>query len=550
MKKIWIIFGLLSILTFNAKKILAQEDLFVSMPMVVISTPTMTPMPTPTPTPTPTPILLPTIVLTPTVTPTVMEEIGVTESLLEVKEECNPNICHPLYGCTMNRCLPTDPIQTNCTLCGPLGLGYDMNCDGLCVTPTPKLDKEVKIIFIPGYGASWNTKALVLNQSVYPDSWKMLSFAKNNYFSFETLMQNNGYVLNRDYFVWNYDWRRPVSQIVSTFSNFYNARFNDDDKVMIVGHSLGGLVARIFAHDYPKKSVQKVITVGSPHRGALRSYDAWAWGSIDGGDFLSRILRLYIEIRRINSDGVVERSKSEAVQLFAPMVRDILPEYDFLKFDNHLYDHLLVEPKNYYLIKENQEENWTLDGKLVAIMGTGGSTKEYVDIGKGWKRIYDYNLMGDGTVLTRSAGIGNNIISLDGQHANLINDSIGEIAKQLNLNLNYSVSLSAKAMNELENEIIFFAYPDTSMTVECDDGKILEADQYGIIMVSKENKQCKVRAIGLNGDLPKVLVGRTDFNADWMFIDETEKDIKMAVLTTFRSTKEEFEVLPLPEIVW
>ena len=319
---------------------------------------------------------------------------------------------------------------------------------------------------------------------------------------------------------------------------------------MIVGHSLGGLVARIFAHDYPKKSVQKVITVGSPHRGALRSYDAWAWGSIDGGDFLSRILRLYIEIRRINSDGVVERSKSEAVQLFAPMVRDILPEYDFLKFDNHLYDHLLVEPKNYYLIKENQEENWTLDGKLVAIMGTGGSTKEYVDIGKGWKRIYDYNLMGDGTVITRSAGIGNNIISLDGQHANLINDSIGEIAKQLNLNLNYSVSLSAKAMNELENEIIFFAYPDTSMTVECDDGKILEADQYGIIMVSKENKQCKVRAIGLNGDLPKVLVGRTDFNADWMFIDETEKDIKMAVLTTFRSTKEEFEVLPLPEIVW
>lgn len=550
MKKIWIIFSLLSILTFNGKKILAQEDLFVSMPMMVTSVPTPTIVVTPTLTPTPTVISTPTPILTviPTVMPTIMESIGVTEIKMEIQEECNPNICHPLYGCTMNRCSPADPIQTNCTLCGPLGLGYDINCEGLCITPTPKLDKEVKIIFIPGYGASWNTKALVLNQTVHPDSWKMLSFAKNNYFSFETLMQNNGYVLNRDYFVWNYDWRRPVSQIVSTFSNFYNARFDDEDKIVIVGHSLGGLVARIFAHDYPHESIRKIITVGSPHRGALRSYDAWAWGSIDGSDFLSKILRLYIEIRRINNVGVVERSKSEAVQLFAPMVRDILPEYDYLKFDNYLNDHLLVEPKNYFLIKENQEENWTLDDKLVTIMGTGGLTKEYVDIGKGWNRVYDYNLMGDGTVLTRSAGIGNNIISLDGDHANLINESIGEIAKQLNLN--YTVSLTAESINESENEIIFFAYPNTSMTVECDDGKVLESDQYGIIMVSKENEQCKIVAVGLNGDLPKVLVGRTDFNADWMLIDEEEKIIKTAILTTFRSTKEEFEVLPLPEIVW
>jgi hypothetical protein len=236
------------------------------------------------------------------------------------------------------------------------------------------------------------------------------------------------------------------------------------------------------------------------------------------------------------------------VQLFAPVMKDLIPEYNYLKFSDHLYNYLVVEPKNYFLIRKNQEINWNLGDKLVSIVGTNKSTKEYVDIGKGVKNVYDYSSSGDNTVLQKSAGIGNSIINIVGNHGTLVNESIAEIANQLNLD--YSISPTVQMMNEPENEIMFFAYPGTSMTVECSEGNILNANQEGIIMVSKTNDQCKVRAMGLNGELPRVLVGRTDFNADWMLIDEEEKIVRTAVLTTFKSTREEFDVLPLPQIVW
>lgn len=48
----------------------------------------------------------------------------------------------------------------------------------------------------------------------------------------------------------------------------------NDDEVILVGWSLGGLVAREFAKQYPDR-VTKVITLGSPFSGNPRANNAW-----------------------------------------------------------------------------------------------------------------------------------------------------------------------------------------------------------------------------------------------------------------------------------
>lgn len=54
-----------------------------------------------------------------------------------------------------------------------------------------------------------------------------------------------------------------VKQICTTY---------DQRKLILVGHSMGGLVCRAYVGRYGSDSVQQVITLGSPHHGTLLAY--------------------------------------------------------------------------------------------------------------------------------------------------------------------------------------------------------------------------------------------------------------------------------------
>lgn len=185
------------------------------------NTPTSTPIPTPTPTNTSTP--------TPTETPVPTETPTPTKT----------------------------PIPTETPI------------------PTP-IPKNKKIFILPGLGASWNSEAIVFGANIDDDQWKMTPFV-NNYDGLIELLENNDLVRNKDFYVWNYDWRKNLSDIESNFNEFVESKHLDNnDEIYLVGHSLGGLVARLWAVDNENNyEIKEVITLGSPHLGSLDSYSVW-----------------------------------------------------------------------------------------------------------------------------------------------------------------------------------------------------------------------------------------------------------------------------------
>ncbi|MBI4096129.1 MAG: alpha/beta hydrolase [Candidatus Levybacteria bacterium] len=85
---------------------------------------------------------------------------------------------------------------------------------------------------------------------------------------------SNGYILNKDFFVFPYDWRRDISSTVSLLDQKINEIKAQTglSKVDIVAHSMGGLVARNYIADSAKaKNVRKLFTLGTPHLGSVDS---------------------------------------------------------------------------------------------------------------------------------------------------------------------------------------------------------------------------------------------------------------------------------------
>jgi pimeloyl-ACP methyl ester carboxylesterase len=94
------------------------------------------------------------------------------------------------------------------------------------------------------------------------------------------LMINSGYVENSDLFVFPYDWR---------MSNSYNTLLlaekiedileeTNAEKVDIVAHSMGGILAKTYLVEAGEGKVDQLIFLGTPHLGAPKSYKALMYG--------------------------------------------------------------------------------------------------------------------------------------------------------------------------------------------------------------------------------------------------------------------------------
>ncbi len=84
---------------------------------------------------------------------------------------------------------------------------------------------------------------------------------------------SNGYTLNQDLFVFPYDWRKDVALTTPLLDQKITEIKNQTgtNKVDIVAHSMGGLIARNYISD-PNRAlnVRKLFTLGTPHLGSVR----------------------------------------------------------------------------------------------------------------------------------------------------------------------------------------------------------------------------------------------------------------------------------------
>jgi pimeloyl-ACP methyl ester carboxylesterase len=156
---------------------------------------------------------------------------------------------------------------------------------------------------LPKYAPQWNSRELTLFDPFNAVGWQDLK---------KLLIQKYGYKLNCTLFDVPYDWRLDINESSQKYLEKwidYAKKQSGSNKVNIVAHSMGGLLARSYIQsDSYKNDVARLAMVGTPNHGAALAYYLWEGGDPDTADkitsesdsadqisgFISRHLHFYL----------------------------------------------------------------------------------------------------------------------------------------------------------------------------------------------------------------------------------------------------------------
>ncbi|MBI5122897.1 alpha/beta fold hydrolase [Candidatus Roizmanbacteria bacterium] len=390
------------------------------------------------------------------------------------------------------------------------GLGSDRRWRlNLACTGQTCLQDKIPIVIIPGLMASWNREAIIHNVEKPQFEWKLNPIV-NEYKGMINTLKNLGYEENKNLFVFAYDWRKPVLSIVDDLNNFLNQLAIT--KFQLVGHSLGGLVGRIYSQKYSNPNIDKLITVGSPHHGASQSYKIVEAGEIDRfNDYLWLAVKMVATLNR-NS---LETDKQTLARLF-PIMKDLFPVYNFLKKDGNEINIADMKIKNELLPYYNTNLN---NGTLTTLVGEKGSTTKGFNVasqtfldklldnypdGSPQSPFFD---IGDYTVLSSSATLGTPVIfSLDHNELIYKKEAIKKILDLLNIQYSDTQIIEGKR-TVIDTSLIFLIKSPARMEVVYNGQTYLEQD--GMIFIenaSGGDYQLKVK--GLENGAYTVIVGQ------------------------------------------
>ncbi len=115
----------------------------------------------------------------------------------------------------------------------------------------------------------------------YPQVVLSGAFLQRFYGDFIKFFTDNGHDLNKTLFIFPYDWRLDISGTASLLDQKIQSVKTEtgSDRVDIIAHSMGGLVARNYIADSEKaKNVRKLFTLGTPHLGSVKSLKTLLYG--------------------------------------------------------------------------------------------------------------------------------------------------------------------------------------------------------------------------------------------------------------------------------
>lgn len=394
----------------------------------------------------------------------------------------------------------------------------DFEIDYIRITP---LEEEKKaLVLIPGLGASWSTEGFFYNDN--SSNWSMMPLV-DTYNNFSQSALQLGWETD-NYYVWNYDWRKPLDEIAIDFDNYLEENV-DEEKIDIVGHSLGGLVARTWKQNYDNKNISdKVITVGSPHKGVVQAYEALAGGKLPDYPFFQGVaMRLLMNIL-----GAGYLTDADFLRNEIPVLKDISPTFDFIKKDGEVYD----VAENYFYNDYLSELNDDLDdvGLFSYLSGaTGINTPRWLVLENRnlidtilnlWPDGFEINTeddIGDGTVSLMSSFLGSDCLhQLELDHGEIISDEAG-LEEIFSLLLDKDVELNLT--NSKQDKAFFYlASPATLMVnnVEPDNPQ----EQF-VVLPYENEKDYDVKIIG---------TGNGDFHLSYGYILENENDYELKTI--------------------
>ena len=384
-------------------------------------------------------------------------------------------------------CVSSNPLVTAVEIEGGVWINTAPYSSATCTfTNTKGEEVPDPVIIIPG----------ILGSAEKDGVW-LMEPRLHTYDNLIDTLAANGYTHGQDLFPFPYDWRN---------SNVYTAELLkqkidevkaicDCNKVDLVGHSMGGLVARqyIQSEDYAQ-DVDQLIFLGTPHLGSPESYLTWEGGEIkpDTFDFFQKFL-LKKEAKKYGFSDLFDYVRNKPIT----SVKELLPTYDYIrdKDTDAMREYPNNYPVNIFLENLNNTSSslFNFGIKITNIMGDAGvsSTINALRIVSSnslplWEhgypdgfneRIGDRGLeygAGDGTVSQNSAEyIDIDLNKLSSEHGDLPTDAEGLVFKKLT-NKNASVLIDKFRLPDII--LIIKMLSPADMVVIAPDGKRIGKD--------------------------------------------------------------------------
>ena len=176
------------------------------------------------------------------------------------------------------------------------------------------------VIIIPG----------ILGSAQHNGEW-LIDPITHTYDNLIDTLAVNGYEKEKNLFTFPYDWHlsnRTTATLLKQKIDEVKS-ICECDKIDIVAHSMGGLVARQYiqssAYDH---DIRKLVFLGTPQLGSPKSYLMWEGGETET-DFKSKVLRniLKVEARKRGYTSLFDYER----QFPIPSVQELLPVYGYIK---------------------------------------------------------------------------------------------------------------------------------------------------------------------------------------------------------------------------
>ncbi|KKP37466.1 MAG: PGAP1 family protein, partial [Candidatus Roizmanbacteria bacterium GW2011_GWA2_32_13] len=362
------------------------------------------------------------------------------------------------------------------------------------------------------------------NKTVSYNDWKLLSFIKD-YGGLIKTLKAIGYQENTNLFLFTYDWRQSIEKTIEDLNSYLQTKIwnsKPNQKLNLIGHSLGGLVARIFTQKNIDK-VNKIISVGSPHLGAVQVYKPLEAGEIDREN---TFLWVAEKIILILNKPIMESDRVTIATKF-PVTKDLFPTFNFLKESsgNEIsIDNLTI--KNSFLLSYNQnfsnifpifiafygeKDNQTPAGFIIQPADTVNQLLGNYTDGQPKSSLFD---AGDYTVLSKSANKDSDSIKLNFDHEEIITkkESIKKILDVLKINYSDNQIVEGEK-TIISPSLIFLIKSPATMMVEFNNS-IFTEDEGIIFIPDAQSGSYDLKVQGVDQGKYEIIVGQISENND------------------------------------